>query len=321
MALKPLSLRPGLYTINTDRGAEGRWKDADHVRWWQALPEKIGGWERVISTSDFVGVARGVADWVSLAFEKIIGLGTHLKLYIWSGGAFTDITPLRDSGHARREPDHDDQRLGGREHRAHRARRTAGRLRPLQRRDRGGRHHGERRIHGDERRRCRQLHDHALEVASSGATGGGAAVAYEYEIHVGAVDSVGGRGWGASSWGSSTWGTARSITTILNWARTWSLDTWGEDLIANPRGAGIYVYDTSAGGRASVISGAPTTARAIYVSTENRILVALGAHDGSVDNPLLIRWCSAEDYTDWTPSDTNTAGDKQLDAGAELSVR
>lgn len=320
MPLKDLNIAPGLYTINTDRGAKGRWKDGNHIRFWQGLPQKIGGWLQVASNIVFSGKARGVVDWQSLAVEKIIGLGTHLKLYVSIGQTITDITPLRESGTLGADPfsmtdtsttvtvtdvSHGNL-VGDYVHFSGAA--AAG----------GITVDGEYTV-------VTIPNDNSYTITHSAAatsttTGGGAAVAYQYEIHVGAENAVLGLGWGAGTWGASTWGTSRAVSNFLAMARIWSLDNWGEDLIACPRGGGLYVWDTSVGigSRAAVISGAPSTAKAIFVSTENRHLVALGAHDGSADDPLLVRWCSSEDYTAWTASATNTAGDKRLDSGNEI---
>jgi hypothetical protein len=161
---------------------------------------------------------------------------------------------------------------------------------------------------------------HSSPATSTAGPGGGASVAYEYEITIGGVNSVAGLGWGADFWGAGTWGVPRSVSDYLALARTWQMEQWGEDIIINPRLGGIYVWDSSVGGgtRAAVIAAAPITSRGILVSPEDRHLIALGAHDGSISDPLLVRWCDQEDYTVWTPSLTNTAGSKRLDMGNEI---
>lgn len=319
MTIADINIAPGLYTIDTDRGAVSRWKDGNHVRFKQGLPQKIGGWA-VSGSTTFTGKARGVVDWQSLAVERIIGLGTHLKLYAWIGSTYTDITPLRESGTLGNNPfdmtntsttvtvnDVAHGNLVG--DYVHFAGATAA---------------GGITVDGEYTVVTIPNADSYTITHSAAATsttsGGGAAVTYQYEISVGSENSVVGLGWGAGAWNASTWGTARLVSNFLAMARIWSLDNWGEDMIACPRSGGIYRWDTSVGvgTRAAVISGAPTTAKAIMVSTENRHLIALGAYDGAADDPLLIRWCDSEDYTSWTASATNTAGDKRLDSGNEI---
>ena len=51
------------------------------------------------------------------------------------------------------------------------------------------------------------------------------------------------RGWGSGKWNTSTWDTARTATGLISELSQWSFDTWGEDLIACPRGGRIYVWD------------------------------------------------------------------------------
>lgn len=317
--LQPLPIRPGLFTLDTDRGAAGRWKNGDHVRFYKSLPEKIGGWQKV-GTSTFTGICRALIAWMSLVFQKLIGLGTHLKLQVWDGGAYYNITPLRVSGTLGNNPFTTTaaSAIVTVNHVGH------GELAGDYVTFAGATAFNGVTINGeytvlDVTDADNYRITHSVAASGSGA-GGGAAVTYQYEIHIGSADSVPGYGWGAGAWGSGTWGTPRSATTFLNMARIWSLDMWGEDLIACPRGIGIYVWDRSAGTgvRAAIITQAPATARAIFVSSENRQIVALGAHDGAADDPMLVRWCDAEDYTVWTPDEDNTAGEKRLDQGNEL---
>ena len=316
---KPLKIRPGLVTVETDRGAEGYWKDGNRIRFWNGLPQKIGGWAKN-GTATFLGKARGVIDWLTLSSERFIAIGTHLKLYVWKGGVFSDITPIRetqsplpnnpfattnasavvtvtDTAHGATDGDY--VTFSG-------AAAVAGIT-----------------ISGEYALTYVDANTYTIThsaAANATTTGGGAAVVGAYQISVGASQSTPGLGYGAGAYGASTYGTARSVSSILNAARTWSLDHWGEDLIANPRGGGIYVWDasTGVGTRATLISGAPTTAKSVFVSEEDRHLVALGAHDGSANDPLLVRWSDTEDYTDWTATEENTAGDKRLDGGNEL---
>ena len=140
-------------------------------------------------------------------------------------------------------------------------------------------------------------------------------------MHTGSENSIIGLGWGVGVWGDSTWGTPRSATNFLNMARIWSFGRWGEDLVMAPRDGGIYVWDSSNGVtvRATLIAQAPETVKAIYVSPEDRHMIALGAYDGVSDNPMYVRWCDQENYTVWDQDNlTVTSGGKQLDDGNEL---
>jgi hypothetical protein len=96
MALKKIVLKPGINRENTRYTTEWGWYDCDNVRFRQGTPEKLGGWER-ISTTSFLGVCRSLSNWVTLGSLNLIGAGTNLKFYIESGGAYIDVTPLRSA--------------------------------------------------------------------------------------------------------------------------------------------------------------------------------------------------------------------------------
>jgi hypothetical protein len=105
--------------------------------------------------------------------------------------------------------------------------------------------------------------------------------------------------------------------------RTWALDTWGEDLLASPRGGGLYWWDRSkgTGTRASIFGGeAPIANESMIVSQRDRHVIALGAFDYFNDafDPMLIRWSSTEDLNDWVPTSTNTSGDLRLYSGSKI---
>ena len=92
MPLQKLQFRPGLNREGTDYSNEGGWYDGDKIRFRSGFPEKIGGWSRV-SNSTFLGVCRDLWNWVDLAGNNYVGVGTNLKYYIEAGGSFNDVTP------------------------------------------------------------------------------------------------------------------------------------------------------------------------------------------------------------------------------------
>ena len=94
MPITKIQLKPGVNRENTRYTNEGGWYESDKVRFRQGTPEKIGGWTR-ISQNTFVGVCRSLWNWVTLAGQNLLGVGTSSKFYIESGGAYYDITPIR----------------------------------------------------------------------------------------------------------------------------------------------------------------------------------------------------------------------------------
>ena len=94
MPLQKILFKPGINKENTRYTTEGGYYDCDKVRFRQGTPEKIGGWQQ-ISTNTFEGTCRSLWTWDGLTGINYIGVGTNLKFYISSGGAYDDITPLR----------------------------------------------------------------------------------------------------------------------------------------------------------------------------------------------------------------------------------
>ena len=98
MPLKKLEFRPGLNREVTSLAGKGGWLDGDKIRFRSGYPEKIGGWTSLTDLSNtFLGAGRTLINWVTLASENLLGIGTHLKYYIERGGVYNDVTPLRDT--------------------------------------------------------------------------------------------------------------------------------------------------------------------------------------------------------------------------------
>jgi hypothetical protein len=94
MPLQKLQFRPGINKEGTSLSNEGGWFDCDKVRFRSGYPEKIGGWA-ALSYNTFLGVCRSLWVWITLKGFNLAGVGTNLKFYIESGGAYYDITPIR----------------------------------------------------------------------------------------------------------------------------------------------------------------------------------------------------------------------------------
>jgi hypothetical protein len=94
MPLQKLQFRPGVNREGTSLSNEGGWFDCDKVRFRSGYPEKIGGWA-ALSYNTFQGVCRSLFNWITLNGANLLGVGTNLKFYVESGGAYYDITPIR----------------------------------------------------------------------------------------------------------------------------------------------------------------------------------------------------------------------------------
>ena len=126
----------------------------------------------------------------------------------------------------------------------------------------------------------------------------------------GVADAISKTGYGYSTYGALAYGTARPDTGLITPATTWSMDTWGEYLVACSNADGK-IYEWQLGFTtptiAAAITNAPTSNKAILVTAE-RILFALGAGG----NPRKVQWCDQENNTVWTPAGDNQAGDYEL---------
>ena len=322
MPLKKLLLKSGVNRENTRYTSEGGWYECDKIRFRQGTPEKIGGWQRISGTT-FQGVCRSLWNWVTLGSQNLIGVGTNLKFYLEQGGAYNDITPLRDTV-VLTDPfettvgspivvvtdanggftDDDFVTFSGAT--------AVG----------GVTVDGEYQI-----TLTTTTNEYTIDVgtpATSTATGGGTVTA-AYQINTGAAFAIPQTGWGASFWGSGTWGIGATSTNDI---RLWSQGNFGEDLIFGPRGGPIYYWDATSGTNArgvalSSLSGAsdvPTSQRLLEISDINRFVFAFGANDfgTAVVNPMLVRWSDQGSAVDWTPSVTSQAGFLTLSRGSEI---
>ena len=125
----------------------------------------------------------------------------------------------------------------------------------------------------------------------------------------GSANATGTTGYGYWTYGSLSYGTARPDTGSVP-ATTWSLDTWGEYLVAcNTTDGKLYEWQLgfTTPTLAAVITNAPTGCAALLVTNE-RIMFALGASS----NPRLVKWCDQENNTVWTAAANNQAGDFEL---------
>ena len=344
MPLQPLDFRPGINKESTSYTAEGGWFDGNLVRFRKGFAEKIGGWQKYVSPS-YEGTGRKLHNWVNLAGTKLLGLGTRLKLYIQEGNSYSDITPIRlttgagdvtfaatngsstitvtDASHGAVADDFvtfsGAAALGG-----------SGNITAA--------------VLNQEYQIASVPTTNTYTItakdATSGSTvtanandsgnGGGSTVG-AYQINVGLDVFVDGTGWGVNAWGDSTWGSTSSLI-ATNQLRLWSMDNFGEDLIANPRAGSIYYWDNSTGISTRAIpltslSGAnmaPTKGLQVIVSDIDRHILVLGAdpiengaRSGSID-PLLIAFSDQENAAEWEPRSTNTAGSLRCSAGSEI---
>ena len=262
MPLKKITLKSGVNRENTRYTNENGWYESDKVRFRQGTPEKIGGWVRV-SANTFLGTCRSLWAWVTLASEKLLGVGTNLKFYVSSGGAYFDSTPYEFVHALGSNPFTTDTTknttIGSVAYTTVRVADATGGYAVNNYVDfynaptvRGVSLTGSFPITLIGSGATAGTYDMLVPgTATSSGTGGGTGVYAFYEIDSGPEYAVPLTGWGAGAWGSGSWGIG---TTGTDPVRLWSQYNFGEDLIFGPRGGAIYYWDATTGYRTTVVT-------------------------------------------------------------------
>ena len=337
--LVKMDFKPGIYRESTQYAEKGAWYDVDKVRFRAGKPENIRGFETRVS-STFDGAARDLLTWADNRRLKRATFGTSKKLFEHNGDQIFDITPVSASttltnafsvalsantvtvsaaSHGRTTGDFvfftSSTTIGGNI------------------------------LLGTTTYAVSVINSNtfAIDVATTASaaqssSGGGT---IHFLIGTGTDNAVAGLGYGAGSFtagvcaaGGRGWNqpTSTGASDFTSQITQWSLDNFGEDVVANRRGSSIYLYDTDASAtplRATLVSGAtnstPTTVNSIIVSPNDRHLICLGSNQfnttasptGTFD-PMTVRWSNQEDITNWVPSLSSTAGETVLTDGTEI---
>jgi len=131
-----------------------------------------------------------------------------------------------------------------------------------------------------------------------------------------------GTGYGVGPYGMGGYGTGVAPTantgTPIN-AVDWTLDNWGELLIANNLNGPIYRWSPPSGDpTALVIPDAPPVNQGMFVAMPQRQIVAWGSTFTGISDPLLIRWCDINNFNVWIASLTNQAGSYRIPKGSRI---
>ena len=128
--------------------------------------------------------------------------------------------------------------------------------------------------------------------------------------------------------GFIAWGEASSASTVVLPSADWSLDNFGQNLVATVLDGRTFTWEpinvnsNAPQTRATVATGNPTKSVMTIVSDQDRHLFHLGTEttvgDPSKQDKMFIRFSDQEDITDYAPTSTNTAGTFQLDDGTEI---
>ena len=323
MPLIKAQFAPGIDKQTTTYGAEGRWIDAKNVRFRSGLPEKVGGWSKVVTGKKIAGVVRASTAWVSLAGVRHLALGTDRKLYVYVEGVFYDITPIRlEAALTGPFAMTSGSPIVTVTHNSHGAAQgdfvTFDSFSTAQGLDMNNEFEVTEVVDGNTYKVT-----HTSNASGTQPSQGGSGNA-KYQITTGTNVSSFGFGWGTGTWNASTWNTPRSTSAIELEATYWNLDTFGEDLLAIRNDDALYRWDLSNGtnNRAVKISQAPGTNRLVLVSSPDRHVFLFGTEttigNGTTQDDLFLRFSSQEDFNTWTPLSTNTSGSFRIQDGSKI---
>ena len=337
--LVKLDFQAGVRRESTQYAETNSWYDANNVRFRAGRPENIGGYETKVSAS-FNGSGRDLVAWTDNNQFKRAMFGTAQMLYEHSGDEIFDVTPVSASttlgavfsvalsanvvtvsatAHGRQTGDFvfftSAATIGGNI------------------------------ILGTSTYQVsvNTANTFSINVATTAsvAESSGGSGTIHYLLNTGVSNAATGLGYGAASYQATVcasetraWNQPTTVgsSDFSSQITQWSLDNWGEDIIANRRKGSIYYWDTDASTtplRAVKVSGStnstPTTVDSIIVSPNDRHLIALGGNEFGTTasptgtyNPLTVRWSNQEDYTNWIPSIISTSGEVILADGTQI---
>lgn len=314
----PLTLPPGVSSNDTAYAASGRWADINNMRFWQGLPQAVGGWEMAVGTA-LTGICRSILPWTDGNSIINAAFGTNSKLEVFVGGGLYDITPtllypavilganpvattnlsstvvITQTGHPYTTGD--SITISG-----------ATAVATVT-------------INGTWTISAATANTWSFVAGSNAnatASGGGSAVKITPNNAwvAGAVNGTGGQGYGAGAYST---GTYSSPSTADYFPLTWSLAAWGENLMACPRGGTIYGWTNATGTPAAPLLNAPDEVTFMLVAPQDQVF-ALGCNEEvSTDfNPLCLRHSSIRNNTEWNTASSTTAREYILPGGGRI---
>jgi len=338
--LVKLNFKPGINRESTEYAEEGSWYNGDKVRFRQGRPENLRGYAKRVATP-FDGTARDIITWSDNDAYKFASFGTEKKLYEYNNNENIDITPIKEvsvgtnvlaivtidgtnngfytvatettiivsvSSHGAATGDFvtftSSTSIGGNQ-------------------DLSGRTFNVSVINSN------RFHFETTVAAQATQSKVGTAT-LKYLLPTGTNTAITNLGYGADVYnagasvtGVRAWNQPASASNIITRNTQWSLDTFGEDIIACRRGSRIFKWDTtieSTPDRAVIISASPSVNNYILVSPNDRHVVAFGSTEFGTGtfNPMLVRWSDQNNFNNFTPSVSSTSGENILTDGTEI---
>ena len=329
MPLTNVRIVPGINKADTPSGAEGQWIDGDFVRFRYGQPEKIGGYT-AIGQETIAGPTRAQHTWNDLEGRRYAALGTSKALYIYYEDKFYDITPLATAITGATFTSTPSSNIVTVNKVSHAL--DLGEYITFTSVT----------IPGTSSFIDTDFTSFTFEILSvpdadsftiqmqttetgtpMSSTGSASINPYE---EIGPTIQTYGYGWGTGSWSRLTWGSGTTSSTIILDPGSWSLDNFGEQLIATIKDGKTFTWNPGVSNpldqRATIMVGAPTSTRLTITSDRDRHVVHFGTEttigDSSTQDPMFIRFSDQENYNVYQPTSINTAGTFRLDTGNKI---
>ena len=336
MALKKVKFAAGFNKQSVPSALPGQWVDGDFVRFRYTAPEKIGGWTQLTQANETLpGAARAQLAFTSLKGERYTAIGTSQGLFLYYGEAFYDITPL-------------DTAITGATFDTFSSQNNV----TVNKTGHGleiGRYVTFTSVTPPTGYVATDFTEGAFEIltvpnansftiqmrvnASGAASASGSASINPY-VEVGPTFQTKGYGWSTYLWGDSTWGTERGTSNVTLDPGNWSLDNFGEVLVATVFNGKTFTWNAGATNPRTIrasqstsgfsTSANPTKTRFTLVSDRDRHLFHFGTEttigDSLTQDPMFVRFSNQEDLNTYLPKATNTAGTFRLDTGNKITA-
>ena len=352
MALTQIKFAPGIDKQDTKVGAQGRWVDSDNVRFRYGLPEKVGGWASLINET-IVGVVRRQLPFVDAEGNRYVALGTDKFLLLYFEGQLFDITPFRfDSNNAQEQFLTSSITTTNASTTITVTTKNGGAAVPH------GLSVGDMVVFNNFAAGSSGIADADLEGkvvqvitvpstttftatvpnAASATSSDGTVDIQPYAV-VGPAEQSYGYGFGISTYGGvvtggsdTGWGVAVAASTQTLEPGLWSLDTFGNVLIATIANGRTYTWDSNIAAKFTTRASVNTTnflttlnpvaSRLTLVSPTTQHLIHFGTcttyNDASTQDDMFIRFSNNEEINSYDVKATNTAGTFRLQDGTKI---
>ena len=161
-----------------------------------------------------------------------------------------------------------------------------------------------------------------IALATTGASGNGttATVTFSGTYVVPVGNSINITGMTPTGYNGYHYVTASSAGSVSFASTTTGAQTVAGILIDYDAASGpIFQWDPTSGNTvATIIPQAPAVNDGMFVAMPQRQILAWGSTFTGVQDPLLIRWCDVQNYSQWIAQSTNQAGSIRIPKGSKI---